>query len=94
MNPSTPTPTTIAPQLAAAIREHLHPNQALAILAEHRRDGRTPEQIADDVVDAIDALIPWAELIPGWGVLIESADGPVIKALVHLLMGHHAAHGA
>ena len=89
-----PAPATHAQLIGAAIREHLHPNQALAILAEHRRDGRTPEQIADDVVDAIDALIPWAELIPGWGVLIESADGPAIKALIHLLLGHHAAHGA
>lgn len=80
-------------KLAHAI-EHITPAQAAEVLAAAHAPHKTPEQIADDVIDAIDALIPWPALIPGWGLLLESADGPAVKALVHALLGHHAAHGA
>lgn len=81
-----------ASELAHAIEAHLTPKQAAEVLATATAPHKSPEQIADDVIDALDALIPWPAIIPGWGVLLDSVDGPALKALVHLLLGHRARH--
>ena len=79
--------------LAHAIETHVKPHDAAQIIAAATAPHKTPEQIADDVIDALDALIPWAAIVPGWGVLIDEADGPALKAVVHALLAHRAKGG-
>ena len=47
--------------------------------------GKTPEQIANDVVDVVDAAIPLSALGPV-GMAIDAIDGPIIKAVIHLVI--------
>ena len=44
---------------------------------------KSPEQIADEVIDLIDAAIDWNAILPVVGGLIDAVDGPALKALVH-----------
>ena len=46
---------------------------------------KSAEQIADDVIDAIDAALDWNAVLPVVGGLIDAVDGPALKALVHAL---------
>jgi hypothetical protein len=73
-----------APTVEAALRQHITPTMAHALLETHKH--RSPEEAADKIVDAVDALIPWAAIIPGWGVLLDAADGPIIKAIIHAIL--------
>jgi hypothetical protein len=49
--------------------------------------GQTPRQAAQAVARAVDAAIPWDELIDGpTGELAEAIDGPVIRVAVTLVL--------
>jgi hypothetical protein len=45
--------------------------------------GKTPEQIADGIIDTIAAATPWAILIPGIGATIDAMEAAVVKTIVH-----------
>ena len=45
--------------------------------------GKTPEQIADGIIDTIAAATPWAVLIPGIGATIDAMVAAVVKTIVH-----------
>ena len=53
-------------------------------LAEHP-GGKTPEEIADDVIEAIGAVTPWTLLGPV-GVVIDAAEVQVVKGIVHAIL--------
>lgn len=50
----------------------------------HRTPGKTPEQIANDVVDVVAAATPWSALGPV-GVVIDAVEAKVVKAIVHAI---------
>lgn len=54
-------------------------------VAAGTRAGRTPEQVADDVVDTIAAATPWSALGPV-GVVIDAAEASVVKAIIHFIV--------
>ena len=80
---------TTVTSLARAIHANITPDLAKQVLETATTADRTPEQIADAIVDAIDAFIPWAMIVPGWGALIEAGDGPAIKLIVHGILRLH-----
>lgn len=45
--------------------------------------GKTPEQIADEIIDTIAAATPWTVLIPGIGATIDAMEAEVVKTIVH-----------
>jgi hypothetical protein len=45
--------------------------------------GKTPEQIADGIIDTIAAATPWTVLIPGVGATIDAMEAAVVKTIVH-----------
>ena len=45
--------------------------------------GKTPEQVADGIIDTIAAATPWAILIPGIGATIDAMEATVVKGIVH-----------
>lgn len=54
-----------------------------AILAAPENAGRSPEEIADKVIDAIAAATPWSAIFPGVGALIDAAEAAVVKGIAH-----------
>jgi hypothetical protein len=54
-----------------------------AILAAPENANKTPEEIADEIIDAIAAATPWSVILPGIGLLIDAVEAPVIKAIAH-----------
>lgn len=59
-----------------------HVDLDAAIDAPENAD-KTPEEIADAIIDTIAAATPWSVIIPGIGVLIDAVEAAVIKAIVH-----------
>jgi hypothetical protein len=61
---------------------------ALRDLAEHQLEaGHTREEVVADIVAMIDALVPWAVIIPGpIGVVVEALDGPIAKAIAGIVV--------
>ena len=45
--------------------------------------GKTPEQVADGIIDTIAAATPWTVLIPGIGAEIDAMEAAVVKTIVH-----------
>ena len=45
--------------------------------------GKTPEQVADGIIDTIAAATPWTVLIPGIGAQIDAMEAAVVKTIVH-----------
>ena len=62
-----------------------HVDLDAAIDAPENAD-KSPEEIADAIVDAIAAATPWAIIIPGIGALIDAVEAQVIKAIVHRII--------
>jgi len=62
-----------------------------AKLSEPAADGsvKTQAEIVSEIVDGVDALIPF-DLFPPWGTVVDLLDGPVVKLLVNLVLtiGH------
>ena len=54
-----------------------------AVLAAPENADKTPEQIADEIIDAIAAATPWSVILPGVGLLIDAVEAPVVKAIAH-----------
>lgn len=50
----------------------------------HQALGKTPEQIAFDVVDDIAAVTPWSALGPV-GVLVDAVEAAAVKAIIHAI---------
>lgn len=48
----------------------------------HRAEGKTPEQIADEVIDTIAATTQWSLLGPA-GVMLDAVEAAVAKAIAH-----------
>lgn len=50
---------------------------------------RTQAEVVSEIVDGVDALIPF-DLFPPWGTVVDLLDGPVVKLLVNLILtiGH------
>ena len=50
---------------------------------------KTQSEIVSEIVDGVDALIPF-DLFPPWGTVADLLDGPVVKLLVNLVLtiGH------
>lgn len=71
----------------ADILAHLD-SAALRSLAEHLLDaGHSREEAIADIVAMVDALVPWAVIIPGpIGVAVEALDGPIAKAIAGLVV--------
>ena len=47
--------------------------------------GHTQDEVIEQVVAVVDALLPWDQLGPA-GVMVDAIDGPVITAFVKLLL--------
>ena len=45
--------------------------------------GKTPEQVADGIIDTIAAATPWTVLIPGIGAEIDAMEAALVKTIVH-----------
>lgn len=62
-------------------------------LAEHLLEsGHSKEEAVADIVAAIDALVPWAILIPGpVGAVVEALDGPIANAIARLIVSAAAS---
>jgi hypothetical protein len=62
-----------------------------ARLSEPAADGstKTRAEVVSEIVDGVDALIPF-DLFPPWGTVADLLDGPVVKLLVNLILaiGH------
>jgi len=54
-----------------------------AALAAPENANKTPEEIADAIIDAIAAATPWSVILPGIGLLIDAVEAPIIKAIAH-----------
>lgn len=77
------------PERHKLFRKHLTAEKLLrhvdldkAIDAPENAD-KTPEEIADAIIDTIAAATPWSVLIPGVGLLIDAIEAKVLKAIVH-----------
>jgi hypothetical protein len=58
------------------------------LAAEQLAAGHSREEVIEDIVALVDALVPWAVIIPGpAGVLVEAADGPIATAIAKLVVG-------
>lgn len=62
-----------------------------AKLSEPAADGsvKTRAEVVSEIVDGVDALIPF-DAFPPWGTVADLLDGPVVKLLVNLILtiGH------
>lgn len=56
------------------------------VLAAPENQKKSPEEIADEVIDIIAAATPWSVIFPGIGLLIDAVEGSVIKAIVHKII--------
>jgi len=56
------------------------------ILQKPANGKKSPEEIADEIIDVITAATPWSVLIPGVGLLIDALEGPILKALAHKII--------
>jgi hypothetical protein len=54
-----------------------------AALEAPENEGKTPEEIADAIIDTIAAATPWSVILPGIGLLIDAVEAPIIKAIAH-----------
>ena len=46
---------------------------------------KTRAEVVSQIVDEVDALIPF-HLFPPWGTVVDLLDGPVVKLLVNLIL--------
>lgn len=66
--------------------------EALRDIAIHQLEaGHSVEEVIDDIVETIDAIIPWSVIGPA-GIVIEAIDGPIAKAVARLIVGAANAH--
>jgi hypothetical protein len=56
------------------------------ILQAPENQKKTPEEIADEVIDIIAAATPWSVIFPGIGLLIDAVEASLIKAIVHKII--------
>lgn len=57
--------------------------------------GHSEEEVVDLVVDLVDRLLPFNQIVPGpAGVALELVDGPVIRAAVHVVVAFAARRRA
>ena len=55
-------------------------------LAVHQLEaGHSRQEVIDDIVETIDALIPWSVIGPV-GTVIEAIDGPIAKGIATLIV--------
>lgn len=54
--------------------------------------GHTQDEIVDQIVDLVDSILPFGDM-GAIGQAIDAADGPVIKALIKLIL-HMRKKGA
>lgn len=71
--------------------------KTVALVTTMMATGHTKNEAIDQVVDIVDALLPFDAMGPV-GVAVDAADGPVIKALLHVILAFHVpakvTHGA
>ena len=62
---------------------------ALRELAVHQLEaGHTRAEVIADIVFLVDAVVPWAVLLPGpAGAVVEAVDGPIAIAIATLVVG-------
>lgn len=66
-----------------------HVRRSLAELTLEVLEGASDAEVADELADVADALLP-LEMLPG-GVLLERLDGPVLRRLAALLVPYIAS---
>lgn len=56
------------------------------LMADLEAKGLDDDQVRDEVVRSLDAMIPAALLPPPWGSIAEALDGPGIRLAFHLAL--------
>jgi len=80
------------PERHALLQAHLTPETLLqhvdldAALAAPESANKTPEDIADAIIDAIAAATPWSVILPGIGILIDAVEAKVVKGIAHAIL--------
>lgn len=74
-------------RVAAAVEEHISGEAAEALL--RRKPGekkKTAIEIADEAIEKITAVTPWAAIVPGWGIAIDALEAAAVKLVVHAII--------
>jgi len=82
----------VKPARHALFQAHVTPEKLLqhvdldAVLAAPENQDKSPEAIADAIIDTIAAATPWSVIIPGFGQILDAVEAKAVKALVHAIL--------
>ena len=79
------------PARHALFQAHVTPEKLLqhvdlvAVLAAPENQDKSPEAIADAIIDTIAAATPWSVILPGIGIVIDAVEAKVVKGIAHAI---------